>query len=147
MSKLLGKTSGTWTFSGATFEIGANEANLFFEKLGRNLAEAMAVPDPRAKRHRREIDAVLAEDARQHPAFATARRCAALAEIEATEAGASPLLMPNGGRDVARMLRYLHQYEADRGGGRAPNQRASASAHEVFAESTIRAYERARALP
>ncbi|HSM93368.1 MAG TPA: hypothetical protein VLT47_10830 [Anaeromyxobacteraceae bacterium] len=90
---------------------------------------------------RREIDAVLREDARAHPAFATARRCAVMAAVEAWE-------RVKDGREfsmvnVTCLVADLRRYEDARGGLTKPNTDAGRGiSYEVLA-----AYESARSLP
>jgi len=92
------------------------------------------------EQRRREIDAVLREDARRFPAFATARKCAVMARAEA---------LYGYGPDKARAnLDALRVYEERRGGGRTPSAEVAVLLDE--ADPSVRdfyaAYERARAL-
>lgn len=92
---------------------------------------------------RRGIDLLLAEDARRTPAFATARRAAALAAAEGR---------PRVDADkIDDVIYQCHLYEGDRGGGRAPSEKnrrhvgnwgGDAAMMDAFA-----AYERARGMP
>ncbi len=105
---------------------------------------AATIPTEREQHEdlRREIDALLREDAREHPAFATARRCAVLAFCEgAPPAPPSDLIRPV---DVASLLSRLHAYERVRGAGSRPSEAAEAMGVHVVA---VAAYERARRLP
>lgn len=115
----------------------------------RRLADTLRVTwtpkqDPLADREqrRREIDAVLREDARRFPAFATARRCAVLAvEERAPDTNAG---------DARSILAECHAYEFHgRDGKRAPSAHALAvnKGRVPLDGLAIVHYERARALP
>jgi hypothetical protein len=109
-----------------------------------NNGTLFAPPDPRAEREqrRREIDALLREDARRHPAFATARKCALLAALEDSEVHAGDV------GHVPLFLAELRAYEAARGGGRTPSPLAVVG-YTTDAEDAriLAAYERTRSLP
>lgn len=104
-------------------------------------AEPVAVVAP-ASRYpdRREIDAILRDDARRFPAFAAARRAAVLAFVEA-EPDASAL-------GVSDAIGMCHAYELRRGGARAPSREAIAitSIHCGTYIVPLTHYERARHL-
>jgi hypothetical protein len=112
-------------------------------------AKPASPPDPRIAREaqRREIDAILHDDARRFPAFATARRCAVMAIFE----GAPPVPPSEKVRpsQAETVIAICHSYERERGGQREPSE-ASRGRHgrllELYARG-IDAYERARALP
>lgn len=97
---------------------------------------------------RREIDAVLAEDARRFPAFATARRSWMLAVYEKHERGGL-----GSSSEVATWaagtLMIAHQYESERGGARTPRPEALAIHLDRNGNrrAGVAAYERARSLP
>jgi hypothetical protein len=88
---------------------------------------------------RREIDEVLAADARACPAFATARRAAVLAYIEARPIDD----VTHGLANLHRWLANLHRYEELRGGGRTPSREAWLGVRYFW----FSVYERARSLP
>lgn len=120
------------------------EADALADRLGLRPAP----PDPRAAREqrRRAISAVLAEDARRHPAFATARRCAVMAWAESFDMAFHAL--KDGAPDAigARpLLAGLHTYEARRGGMREP--RAGAADDSGINLRYVAVYERSRGLP
>jgi hypothetical protein len=115
------------------------------------LTQAPTVPNARDER-RREIDAVLAEDARRFPAFATARRAAVMASCERPD--------PPRADEVQTALAAFHAYENARGGGwgdtsaSAPFTDAWRILRDMSGDISIpvagtcwRAYERARSLP
>lgn len=81
--------------------------------------------DPRAEREqrRRAISAVLAEDARKFPAFATARRCAVMAAYESAPPMPPEDMLP--ATHAANILRDCHRYEAKRGGMTKPSAEAA----------------------
>jgi hypothetical protein len=91
---------------------------------------------------RRKVDAVLAEDGRRFPAFASARRCAVLADIETAGGWRQQI-------DVAVLCEQLRTYEDARGGARRPAPEAVRRFTMGYAsrENDLAAYERARALP
>lgn len=107
-------------------------------------------PDPRLVREqrRREIDAVLREDARRFPAFATARKCAVVAGFEECSTNAETLssgvAQECPGTLAAAWLKTLHEYEAARGCAKAPSREVRS---RFRAGAMIAAYERARSLP
>lgn len=109
--------------------------------LGRGLA---AAPDPRIARERQraEIDVVLREDARRHPAFATARGAAVLCVCEGGP-GFYGVTYPS---TVRAMLGWLHEYEALRGGLTAPREAAARHARATFGDDACGHYERARGM-
>jgi hypothetical protein len=108
---------------------------------------ALAPPDPRAEREqrRREIDAVIAEDARRFPAFATARRAAVVAKCEGEPA--HDTMTTIHAPLASAMLGWLREYEEKRGAGRAPSEAANFHARVTFGTDAQAVYERARSLP
>lgn len=122
-----------------------------FQKSCDSEACRAAVARAEREQRRREIDAVLREDARRFPAFAVARRAAVLAICENRDDGPRP-------EEVAALLANLRVYEDDRGAGRVsldmfapvtPAFRALRVRHEEAGSSiglgvAWRAYERAR---
>lgn len=127
-----------------------------FQELGAQAAKtvegmrktmATLLPDPRAEREarRREIDRVLAKDARRFPAFATARKCAVIAMFED-----APPVPPADLMDevhVEQWIVNLRDYEDLRGIGRAPSAAAQRYAQGNLHDMTVTVYERARSLP
>lgn len=109
--------------------------------IDRRVAEDTMLPparpvDERTQR-RREIEAVLDEDARQHPQHAAARRAAVLAAIEGRDLSA-PVV-----RTLA--LDQLHLYEAGRAS--SPTRELARIAEEIggnVTEAACSLYERAR---
>jgi hypothetical protein len=104
-------------------------------------AHAEPVAPPTSEHRRREIDAILREDARAAPAFAMARLRAVMASMEEwadTDRMHEPTLV----RDI---LAELHRYEADRGGEMRPRidptRWLSPAVHEA-----VEVYERSRGL-
>ncbi len=102
-------------------------------------------PDPRAAREqrRRDIDAVLREDARRYPAFAKARMAAVMAAAEPM----GPFKPDYDIADVRHYLATCHAYEKLRGGmsktsGAAADYRRRAAS----TAAALDAYERARGL-
>jgi hypothetical protein len=143
-------TRGRIVFQNVTFGADIAKAEETWKKI-QSMADEFCVglaskPDPRAERERRrrEIDAVLAEDARRFPAFATARRCAVMAAYEA-----QPNLHESAAHD---MLTNLRGYEDARGVGRDPWVRAAdpfvgwgrRGGTERAVEAAVASYERAR---
>lgn len=113
------------------------------EELIRLVEEKKPAADPKA-----EIDAVLREDARRYPAFATARRCAVMAACEwaAREwAEVSEEPCPFAAADARLVLAACRSYEARRGVMKAPSEKAIAWSLESYTAS-LDAYERARGL-
>jgi len=109
---------------------------------------ATAPPDPRAAREqrRREIDAVLREDARRFPAFATARRCAVMASVEAGVV--LRLSDADNSAGWEEFLADLRAYETVRGTARiAATFPGDWCDEEGVPSDAILAYERARSLP
>jgi hypothetical protein len=105
---------------------------------------------------RREIDRLLAEDARKTPAFATARRAAVLAYADNVETRDRtdcrpvnrPAFLEAGmADDVAYRC---HLYEADRGGSRSPSLAATrfveSYSYDPAMVAAFSAYERARGM-
>ncbi len=101
--------------------------------------------DPRIARDRRraEIDAVIREDARRFPAFATARMAAVMAACEMwgddpQVLGSVRAMLINGG--------WLHSYETRRGGRTKPSEDADHYARHTFGTEAQGHYERARGM-
>lgn len=118
----------------------AGEPRMVTQKEVDALAASMAPkPDPRTRREaqRREIDAVLREDARRSPAFAVARKCAVMGAFEDTPH--TPKLHTDTAAELCSMLR---EYESERGGMRAPKAGASAAIEEWGARFGIRGIAR-----
>lgn len=119
-----------------------NAANL----IPQAVAEMQAQREIREAR-RREIDDVLREDARRHPAFATARRGAVMAAYEGAPPCAPEDMVPV--RHAENILRDCHRYETKRGGMTKPSAEAvdwARHAGGTFAVA-LAVYERARSLP
>jgi hypothetical protein len=102
------------------------------------LPDARWPRDVRAER-RREIDRVVAEDARRFPAFALARRAAVADAWEGL-----PASDIRAGYTAEHVLAACHRYEALRGGLETPSREAMN--FSVYYGETIVAYERARGL-
>lgn len=103
-------------------------------------------PSPVATKQarRREIDAIIADDAHRFPAFATARRAAVMAAFEGAPPVAPEDIVPVG--HASNILRDCHRYEALRGGMTKPSTSAvewAALAGGSFAIA-LAAYERMR---
>jgi hypothetical protein len=102
------------------------------------LAAPAAPPLSAKEQRRREIDAVLAEDKRQHPAFADARRAAVVAASDTLDLTTKDACKAES---VPCLLDYLMAYESKRGGGTLP----SGIGHWCTVwQPAVAAYERAR---
>lgn len=104
------------------------------------IVASLAPPPPSREDERRAIDALLRDDARRTPAFATARRAAVLAYAEE-----SPYM---GTLEAKDMLRWCARYESIRGGMAKPSVEAQEYAEDRSdydaAGAAFNAYERAR---
>lgn len=135
-------------------EMGFGPLPKLTEEEVRRLADTLRImwapkANPRAEREqrRREIDAVLREDARRFPAFATARRAAVMATYESAPPMPPEEMLPVG--HAENILRDCHRYEAKRGGMTKPSADAvkwAALAGGTY-EVALAVYERARSLP
>ncbi len=121
--------SGYATFGSVTIKIDGIEFHGFAR---------LMPPDPRIARARQraEIDAVLREDARRFPAFATARRCVVVAAHEDPTCNL-------GAKQHARLLDELRRYEDLRGGLREPQAAANVC---LLSAAEVGHYERARGM-
>lgn len=128
----IGKPRSTFTYDSVTVTIGGLKLHGFEAR-----PDVTPKPDPRAEieQRRRDIDAVLREDARRFPAFATARRAFVLSSFERSEP------CPERARGMVAMC---HTYERKRGGATRPSAEAAkyADGCNFFDD-----YERARGLP
>jgi hypothetical protein len=121
-------------------EIGASYLRTMRKLHGRESATSVTVPaEPAAPttrdQRRREIDAILREDARAVPAFAKARLRAVVAVLD----------QRNNATLARDILAELHRYEAHRGGETRPRRDLTrwlpAAVHEA-----VEVYERSRGL-
>lgn len=150
----LGSTAGEWAETVAIVPPEhAERAREIVEAASRSIDRALtgtgipataptSPPDSRNDREwrRRQIDAVLREDAQRFPAFAIARRCAVMAACERHQA-------ENGPQSAEYMLECLRVYEASRGGGKAPSALAVRLRDGWGDPTIVDVYERARSLP
>ncbi len=102
----------TFTIGGIAYPMATPEQARAVGAMVRKWKEEHSPPDPliARARSRAEIDAVLREDARRWPAFATARRAAVMAACERPD--------PPPVAEVVTALAAFHAYENARGGMR-----------------------------
>lgn len=120
----------------------------YAESLRRHFADETNPAEPTQAERRREIDALLREDAKRTPAFATARKSAVLAAAEMF-----PEIVPE---DASSLLNIVEHYEEIRGAMVKPSDAStkwrermrtsghSCAAHAEACDAGIAAYERAR---